>query len=66
LQDEFISKGENDMKRNKRPSREIVIRRRFMGGEKRTCAHLRRVEDGEMEDGEERKKRKTTKAKNRH
>jgi hypothetical protein len=28
-----------------------------MGGEKRICAHLRRVEDGEMEDGEERKKR---------
>jgi hypothetical protein len=45
LQDEFISKGENDMKRNKRPSRETAVRRGF-GGEKRICAHLRRVEDG--------------------
>jgi hypothetical protein len=56
LQDEFISRGENDMKRNKRSSREIVVRRRFLGGEKRIWAHLRRVEDGEMED--ERWKRK--------
>jgi hypothetical protein len=45
LQDEFISKGENDMKRNKRPSRETAVRRGF-GREKRICAHLRRVEDG--------------------
>jgi hypothetical protein len=48
LQDEFISKGENDMKRNTRPSHETAVRRGF-GGEKRIWAHLRRVEDGEIE-----------------
>jgi hypothetical protein len=30
-QDEFISKGENDMKRNTRLSRETAVQRRFMG-----------------------------------
>jgi hypothetical protein len=55
LQDEFISKGENDMKRNKRPSRETAVRREF-GGEKRICAHLHRVEDGEMERWRRRRK----------
>jgi hypothetical protein len=58
--DEFISKGENDMKRNKRPSREIVVRWRFLGGEKADLCAFTPGGRWKME------KRKTMKAKNRN
>jgi hypothetical protein len=59
--DEFISKGENDMKRNKRPSREEFLGRRKSG-------FVRIYAGWKMErlKMETQKRRKTMKAKNRN
>jgi hypothetical protein len=63
--DEFISKGENDMKRNKRPSREIVVRWRFLG-EKSGFVRIYAGWKMERWKMETQKRRKTMKAKNRN